>query len=230
MVAWWSPAGTSTGGYFDWWIVSLNTNGAIRWQARRDEALSGDEVPAAVFVLADGTTVVSGTGGPVIHDILGNSYMQGVTAGYSPNGTLTVGSIFQVADGLGHGRSERRRARHWRLTTRSPTAPGGLRRRGRSTATHRASSRASTHASAGALRRQPAAHGNAWRPSAAAAEQVAITRSCPGVVRTRMALPAALTVTPQPGMSGNMAGRPVISADGKDRNSEPDRARPMRKR
>ncbi len=59
---------TSTGGYFDWWIVSLNTNGAVRWQARRDEAISGDEVPAAVFVLADGTTVVSGTGGPVIHD------------------------------------------------------------------------------------------------------------------------------------------------------------------
>ena len=79
---------TSSGGYFDWWIVSLNTNGAVRWQARRDAALSGDEVPAAVFVLADGTTVVSGTGGPVIHDPLGNSYMQGVTAGYSSNGTL----------------------------------------------------------------------------------------------------------------------------------------------
>ena len=79
---------TSSGGYFDWWIVSLNTNGTVRWQARRDAALSGDEMPAAVFVLADGTTVVSGVGGPVIRDILGNQYMQGVTAGYSPNGTL----------------------------------------------------------------------------------------------------------------------------------------------
>jgi hypothetical protein len=79
---------TSSGGYFDWWIVSLGTDGSVRWQARRDEALSGDEVPAAVFVLADGTTVVSGTGGPVIHDQIGNSYMQGVTAGYSSNGTL----------------------------------------------------------------------------------------------------------------------------------------------
>ena len=79
---------TSSGGYFDWWIVSFNTNGTVRWQARRDAALSGDEMPAAVFVLADGTTVVSGVGGPVIRDILGNQYMQGVTAGYSPNGTL----------------------------------------------------------------------------------------------------------------------------------------------
>jgi hypothetical protein len=79
---------TSSGGYFDWWIVSLNTNGSVRWQARRDAAQSGDEMPAAVFVLADGTTVVSGVGGPVIRDILGNQYMQGVTVGYSPNGTL----------------------------------------------------------------------------------------------------------------------------------------------
>jgi len=78
----------SSGGYFDWWIVSLSTNGTVRWQARRDAALSGDEMPAAIFVLADGTTVVSGVGGPVIRDILGNQYMQGVTAGYSRNGTL----------------------------------------------------------------------------------------------------------------------------------------------
>ncbi len=68
--------------------MAIDTNGAVRWQARRDRAVSGDEIPAAVFVLADGTTVVSGTGGPVTRDILGNSYMQGVTAGYSSNGTL----------------------------------------------------------------------------------------------------------------------------------------------
>ena len=80
---------TATGGYFDWWTVAMETNGAVRWQALRDAAVTaGDEFPAAVFVLADGTTVVSGTGGPVTRDILGNSYMQGVTAGYSSNGTL----------------------------------------------------------------------------------------------------------------------------------------------
>ena len=80
---------TATGGYFDWWTVAMETNGAVRWQALRDAtATAGDEFPAAVFVLADGTTVVSGTGGPVTRDILGNSYMQGVTAGYSSNGTL----------------------------------------------------------------------------------------------------------------------------------------------
>jgi PKD repeat protein len=79
---------TATGGYFDWWIVAMNSNGTVRWLALRDAALSGDEFPTSIFVLADGTTVVSGTGGPVTHDILGNSYMQGVTAGYSSNGTL----------------------------------------------------------------------------------------------------------------------------------------------
>ena len=78
---------TSSGGYIDWWIVSMDTNGVVKWQTRRDRALSGDEIPATVFVLADGTIVVSGTGGPVIRDILGNQFMQGVTAGFSPNGT-----------------------------------------------------------------------------------------------------------------------------------------------
>jgi outer membrane protein assembly factor BamB len=61
---------TATGGYFDWWIVAMNTSGAVEWQALRNAAVSGDELPAAVFVLADGTTVVSGTGGPVTRDIL----------------------------------------------------------------------------------------------------------------------------------------------------------------
>ncbi|MBL0125841.1 MAG: hypothetical protein IPP88_25365 [Betaproteobacteria bacterium] len=77
---------TSAGGYFDWWIVALNTSGSIKWQARRDMALSGDEVPASIFVRADGTTVVSGVGGPVTRDILGNSYLQGVTVGFDTTG------------------------------------------------------------------------------------------------------------------------------------------------
>lgn len=76
-----------SGGYYDWWIVAMDKNGAVRWQARRDRAAIGDEIPAAVFVLADGTTVVSGSGGPAISDTLG-TFMQGVTAGYSPTGTL----------------------------------------------------------------------------------------------------------------------------------------------
>jgi PKD repeat protein len=79
---------TSSGGYFDWWVVAMDTNGTVKWQARRDAALSGDEIPASIFVLADGTAVVSGTGGPTTRDVLGNSYMQGVTAGYSSTGVL----------------------------------------------------------------------------------------------------------------------------------------------
>lgn len=77
---------TSAGGYFDWWIVALNNNGSIKWQTRRDMALSGDELPASIFVRADGTTVVSGVGGPVTRDALGNAYLQGVTVGYDSAG------------------------------------------------------------------------------------------------------------------------------------------------
>ena len=57
---------TYSAGYYDWWIVAMDNNGVVRWQARRDRAVTGDEIPAAVFVLADGTTVVSGSGGPTI--------------------------------------------------------------------------------------------------------------------------------------------------------------------
>lgn len=79
----------SVTGYLDWWTVAMEANGAVRWQARRDRAPYPDEMPAVVFVLQDGTTVVSGLGGPLVGpDVLGNSYPQGVTAGYSPNGTL----------------------------------------------------------------------------------------------------------------------------------------------
>jgi PKD repeat protein len=78
----------SSGGYLDWWTAAVNSSGLVLWQSRRDGALSGDETPSAVFVLPDGTTVVSGTGGPVIRDVLGNSFMQGVVAGYGPTGVL----------------------------------------------------------------------------------------------------------------------------------------------
>jgi len=77
---------TSAGGYFDWFTVALNSSGSIKWQALRNQALSGDEVPASIFVRADGTTVVSGISGPVTRDILGNSYLQGVTVGYDTTG------------------------------------------------------------------------------------------------------------------------------------------------
>ncbi|CAN5153001.1 hypothetical protein BH11PSE10_BH11PSE10_08140 [soil metagenome] len=79
-------AGTA-GVYLDWWIVAINANGTLKWQVRRDRAGSGDEIPAAVFVLSDGTTVVSGIGGPkTAPDPLGNTYLQGVIAGYNPSG------------------------------------------------------------------------------------------------------------------------------------------------
>ncbi len=74
---------TSASSYLDWWIVAMDRNGILRWQATRDRATTGDEFPNSLFVLGDGTTIVSGVGGPNP----GGVYLQGVTAGYSPAGT-----------------------------------------------------------------------------------------------------------------------------------------------
>ena len=71
-------------GFLDWYTVALETTGAVRWEAVRDGGLNTDEIPAAVLVLPDGTTVVTGKGGPN----LPGGFIPGVTAGYSANGTL----------------------------------------------------------------------------------------------------------------------------------------------
>jgi PKD repeat protein len=77
-------AGHASRGFLDWYIVSFETTGTVRWEAIRDGGLNTDEIPRGVLVLADGTTVVTGRGGPN----LPGGYWPGVTAGYSPNGTL----------------------------------------------------------------------------------------------------------------------------------------------
>ncbi len=76
--------GQAIRGFLDWYTVAFETTGAVRWEAVRDGGLNTDEIPASVLVLADGTTVVTGRGGPN----LPGGYIQGVTAGYSLNGTL----------------------------------------------------------------------------------------------------------------------------------------------
>lgn len=73
-----------TGVGLDWWTISVTSSGTVRWTARRDERSDWDEVPTAVLAVADGTTVVTGPGGPA----LPGGYVQGVTAGYSADGTL----------------------------------------------------------------------------------------------------------------------------------------------
>ena len=201
---------TSSGGYFDWWIVSLNTNGAVRWQARRDEALSGDEVPAAVFVLADGTTVVSGTGGPVIHDILGNSYMQGVTAGYSPNGTLLWEAFSRLptawATALPNG-DVCATGGYDAFTTCWGVSAGVVNPPQPTSVVSR-----KTHGTAGTFDINLPLAGNAGiecRSGGASSDhQVVLTFLNPVTL-------SSATVTPQPGMSGNMAGAPGISPDGR---------------
>ncbi|MCB9133822.1 MAG: hypothetical protein H6636_00235 [Anaerolineales bacterium] len=77
-------AGRATRGFLDWYIVAFETTGAVRWEAVRDGGLSGDEFPRGVLVLADGTTVVTGRGGPN----LPGGFIPGVTVGYSPTGAL----------------------------------------------------------------------------------------------------------------------------------------------
>jgi PKD repeat protein len=76
--------GQATRGFLDWYTVAFETTGAVRWEAVRDGGLNTDEVPRGVLVMGDGTTVVTGPGGPN----LPGGFIQGVTAGYSPDGTL----------------------------------------------------------------------------------------------------------------------------------------------
>lgn len=76
----------SASSYLNWWIVAMDRDGNVRWQATRDRATTGDESPNGLFVLGDGTTVVSGVGGPTVSSPTGSVYLQGVTAGYGPTG------------------------------------------------------------------------------------------------------------------------------------------------
>jgi len=76
--------GQAARGFLDWYTVAFETTGAVRWEAVRDGGLNTNEIPQAVLVMADGTTVVTGPGGPT----LPGGFIQGVTAGYSPNGAL----------------------------------------------------------------------------------------------------------------------------------------------
>jgi len=76
--------GQASRGFLDWYTVAFETNGTIRWEAVRDGGLNTDEIPSAVLTLNDGTTVVTGRGGPN----LPGGYIPGVTAGYDAGGTL----------------------------------------------------------------------------------------------------------------------------------------------
>jgi hypothetical protein len=76
--------GQALRGFLDWYTVAFETTGAVRWEAVRDGGLNTDEIPAAVLVLPDGTTVVTGKGGLN----LPGGFIPGVTAGYSSAGAL----------------------------------------------------------------------------------------------------------------------------------------------
>ena len=86
-------AGQTNRGFLDWYTVDLATDGTVRWETVRDGGLNTNEVPADVLVLADGTTVVTGVGGPN----LPGGFIQGVTAGYSASGTLLWEAFSRMA-------------------------------------------------------------------------------------------------------------------------------------
>jgi hypothetical protein len=76
--------GQTSRGFLDWYTVAFETDGTVRWEAVRDGGLNTDEIPRSVIVLPDGTTVVTGPGGPA----LPGGFIQGITAGYGLTGTL----------------------------------------------------------------------------------------------------------------------------------------------
>lgn len=85
--------GVSQTGFQDWYTVAFETNGAVRWEAIRDGGLNTNEVPSGLVMLPDGTTVVTGIGGPN----LPGGFIQGVTAGYSTDGTLLWEAFSRLA-------------------------------------------------------------------------------------------------------------------------------------
>jgi PKD repeat protein len=85
--------GQTNRGFLDWYTVAFETTGAVRWEGVRDGGLNTDEIPSGVLVLADGTTVVTGKGGPN----LPGGYIPGVTVGYGSNGELLWEAFSRMA-------------------------------------------------------------------------------------------------------------------------------------
>jgi hypothetical protein len=86
-------AGQASRGFLDWYTVAFETTGGVRWEAVRDGGLNTDEIPAAVLALTDGTTVVTGRGGPN----LPGGFIPGVTIGYGPDGSLLWEAFSRMA-------------------------------------------------------------------------------------------------------------------------------------
>jgi hypothetical protein len=76
--------GQASFGFLDWYTVAFESTGEVRWEMVRDGGLNTDEIPGAVLVMPDGTSVVTGRGGPT----LPGGFSGGVTAGYSYDGSL----------------------------------------------------------------------------------------------------------------------------------------------
>ena len=118
-------AGQAARGFLDWYTVAFETTGAVRWEAVRDGGLNTNEIPAEVLVLADGTTVVTGVGGPN----LPGGFIQGVTAGYGPDGDAALGGVRENGHRVGRRRSRAATFAPPAATTRSSRAGASRARR-----------------------------------------------------------------------------------------------------
>ena len=90
-------AGQAARGFLDWYTVALETTGVVRWEAVRDGGLNTDGVPRGVLVLGDGTTVVTGRGGPNLPRRVHPGRHRGVLAGWH----AVVGGLLAAGDGMG---------------------------------------------------------------------------------------------------------------------------------
>lgn len=86
-------AGHAARGFLDWYTVAFEVTGTVRWEAVRDGGLNTDEIPRGVLVMPDGTTVVTGPGGPN----LPGGFIGGVTAGYGTGGALLWEAFSKLA-------------------------------------------------------------------------------------------------------------------------------------
>jgi len=197
-------AGQANRGFLDWYTVAFESNGTVRWDAVRDGGLNTNEIPAAVLVMPDGTTVVTGKGGPN----LPGGYIPGVTAGYSAAGTLLWEAFSPLptiwATALPNGSvcatgGYDAYVACWQVPGPvNPPQPTSIVSR-------------KAHGTAGTFDINLPLTGTAGIEcrSGGASGNHQVVFSFPNAVTL-----SGATVTPQPGMSGTMAGGPSISPDG----------------
>ena len=125
-------AGQAARGFLDWYTVSLETTGAVRWEAVRDGGLNTNEIPAEVLVLRGRDDSRDGRRRPEPSGRVHPGRHRRIRAGRC----APLGGIRENGHRVGRGAPERRRLRDRRLRRarhllarlgrrRQPAAGGG---------------------------------------------------------------------------------------------------------